>query len=223
MQPCQQRAVHRRQAAARASSGVNQPSSAPRAPRGSPRQRSKCKGTGQGRAAVRSRLLGETGRLERVCGELRCRAPRRPRGTAQSAEFRPFRPCRRGIPTARHGACAAGTAAAAGGPRRREWPPRPPATNVGFFSSRAAPHQPFVRTWLRKAMPSDRTFRGEIDAWKSFFRRLLRDNRGATAIEYGLIVALDRHRHARARCRASRTRTPACGPWCHRQRRTANM
>ena len=42
---------------------------------------------------------------------------------------------------------------------------------------------------MRKGHPSDCTFRGE-SMRGSFFKKLLRDTRGATAIEYGLIVAL---------------------------------
>lgn len=50
--------------------------------------------------------------------------------------------------------------------------------------------QPFVKTSLRKRTLSDRTFRGETMVIRQFISRILRDNRGATAIEYGLIVAL---------------------------------
>ena len=62
-------------------------------------------------------------------------------------------------------------------------------TNVGFFSSRSRLLN--LSLGLRCEKASHRTVRSGGKSMRgTFFRKLLRDTRGATAVEYGLIVAL---------------------------------
>ena len=131
----------------------------------------------------------KSGRVEPGLRKAPGRAPRLSLAPAHPADFRRFRPCRPGIPRDRRGACATGLLCISQRPSPSASASATTQVHVGIFSNSVC----VLNTFLTPPDVILRCQLRQVTKWGTekmvkFLRKLGRDTRGATAVEYGLIL-----------------------------------